>query len=147
VLKSYSGIDVQEFEGAGAAGGIGAGLLALCKAELVSGFNMLSDITNLSHAIASSDLIISGEGKIDASSFQGKVVGGISKLAEEWNKPLVLVCGSVDIETYNLRQQHIPIFSMMTYARDLDDAIANAEEYLVKCCELMAEYIRGKWMV
>jgi len=88
--------DYQEIAGAGAAGGLGYALMSFCQAELKSGFDTVAEVTNLSQHIADADLVITGEGKLDAQSAMGKVAGGISHIARLSHTPVIAICGSVD---------------------------------------------------
>ena len=74
------GVDVAGLAGAGAAGGL-AGGLAAAGAELVSGFDLVAEETDLYGRIEGVDLVVTGEGRLDATSFEGKVVGGVTRLA------------------------------------------------------------------
>ncbi len=88
-------VDVESAEGAGAAGGLGGGLLAL-GAEIISGFELIADELGLAEAIADADLVVTGEGQLDRESFAGKVVGGIADLCDEGDTPLLIVAGAID---------------------------------------------------
>lgn len=92
------GIDVSMLRGAGAAGGIGGGAVALFGAELVSGIHTLLDYIEFDNLAKESDLIITGEGKLDSQSAQGKVASGIASKAKESGKPCVLVVGKNDLK-------------------------------------------------
>jgi glycerate kinase len=89
------GVDVTQIEGAGAAGGLGGGLAAL-GGQLVRGFPLVAEHTGLDAAIASADAVVTGEGKLDAESFNGKVVGGVTELAARHGVPVLVVAGVVD---------------------------------------------------
>ena len=86
----------QHIAGAGAAGGLGYALMSFCDAQLKSGFDMLAERINLATHIAKADLVITGEGQLDAQSAMGKVVGGISSLAQQYDVAVIAICGSVD---------------------------------------------------
>jgi glycerate kinase len=86
------GRDLQELPGAGAAGGL-AGGLAAAGARLTDGFALVAKMTRLQERIRASDLVLTGEGCLDATSFKGKVVGGVLRLAKASGKPAVLVTG------------------------------------------------------
>lgn len=88
--------DCQNISGAGAAGGLGYALMTFCEANLKSGFDTVAEAVSLEEHIANADLVITGEGKLDAQSAMGKVVGGISLLAKANGKPIIAICGSVD---------------------------------------------------
>jgi glycerate kinase len=88
------GVDVLDIEGGGAAGGL-AGGLAVLGARLVSGFDVIADELRLDDRIAEVDLVITGEGFVDAQSFEGKVVGGVAALAAEAGVPVLAIAGEV----------------------------------------------------
>jgi glycerate 2-kinase len=90
------GVDVRELPGSGAAGGLGGGLAAL-GASLEPGFPLIADAVGLSAAIAEADLVITGEGMLDAGSFDGKVVGGVAALAEAAGVPWCAVVGTAAV--------------------------------------------------
>lgn len=89
------GVDVTRIEGAGAAGGLGGGLAAL-GARLTPAFPLVAEHTGLAAALAEADAVVTGEGKLDAASFDGKVVGGVVELAARSGVPVLVVAGTVD---------------------------------------------------
>jgi glycerate kinase len=91
------GVDVADLPGAGAAGGLAGGLAAL-GGRIVGGFDLVADELDLHDTIASADLVITGEGHLDAQSFDGKVVGGVAAIAAEHGVPVVVICGVADDE-------------------------------------------------
>lgn len=93
-VRDY-GIDVTELTGSGAAGGL-AGGLAAAGAELVPGFDVVADALALSERIAGADLVITGEGTVDAESFEGKAVGGVVDLATRAGVPVLIVAGDIE---------------------------------------------------
>ena len=96
ICEQHGYQDYQKISGAGAAGGLGYALMSFCQAELKSGFDTVAKVTNLSQYIADADLVITGEGKLDAQSAMGKVAGGISQIAKASHTPVIAICGSVD---------------------------------------------------
>ena len=82
VYEDRMGIDVTELEGGGAAGGLAGGLAAI-GAQLEPGFDVVARAAGLDDALAGAELVVTGEGKLDASSFEGKVVGGVLELAAD----------------------------------------------------------------
>jgi glycerate kinase len=88
------GVDVTEIEGAGAAGGLAGGLAAV-GASVVSGFDLIAEELDLATAVEQADLVVTGEGFVDEASFDGKVVGGLLELAEEFGVPVLVVAGEV----------------------------------------------------
>jgi len=92
-LRDY-GIDVTDVPGSGAAGGL-AGGLAAAGALLVSGFDVVAEALSLAERIGPADLVVTGEGTLDAESFDGKAVGGVVDLAVAAGVPVLIVAGDV----------------------------------------------------
>jgi glycerate kinase len=88
------GVDVRTIAGAGAAGGLAGGLAAV-GADLVEGFEVVAEEADLYARMEGADLVITGEGFLDAQSFEGKVVGGVAALATEAGVPMVAVAGEI----------------------------------------------------
>lgn len=91
------GTDLGTVPGSGAAGGLGGGLAAL-GARLVPGFELVSAHTGLDAAVRAADAVVTGEGKLDAESFNGKVVGGVLELAQTHGVPALVVAGAVEAD-------------------------------------------------
>jgi glycerate kinase len=70
--------------------------MAALGGELVSGFDLVADMVELAELIGAADLVITGEGLLDAESFQGKAVGGVCGLAGEAGVPVIVVCGDCE---------------------------------------------------
>ena len=92
------GIDVSSIPGSGAAGGL-AGALAALGATLMPGFDIVAEETGFDEAVRTHDLVITGEGKLDATSFDGKVVGSVRDYAAEAGVPVRAVVGEIDPDT------------------------------------------------
>lgn len=92
------GIDVTTIQGAGAAGGLAGGLAAL-GAELVPGFALVATELQLERALDGVSLVVTGEGRLDATSFDGKVVGGVLEAAARQRLPALVVAGEIAPET------------------------------------------------
>lgn len=90
------GVDLSEVAGAGAAGGLAGGLVAV-GARIESGFEMLAERARLDEHLEQADLVITGEGFLDDESFAGKVVGGVHRWAQEAGVPTVAVVGQAEI--------------------------------------------------
>ena len=88
------GVDVTALPGAGAGGGLAGGLAAL-GAKLVPGFDLIAETLDLDAAIAESDLVVTGEGQLDATSFAGKVVGGVLGRSESLGVEAAVIAGAV----------------------------------------------------
>ncbi|MCU1358380.1 MAG: Glycerate kinase [Acidimicrobiales bacterium] len=92
-LEDYE-VDVTTVVGGGAAGGL-AGALAAVGATVESGFELIAEELDLASAVEGADLVVTGEGFVDAASFDGKVVGGVVELAAEFGVPVLVVAGEV----------------------------------------------------
>jgi glycerate 2-kinase len=96
IVRRDLGIDVAGIPRAGAGGGLAAGLHAFFGAELVAGFDLIAAATGVPGAIEAADLVITGEGRIDASTVEGKVVAGVARLARQARVRCVAVAGEID---------------------------------------------------
>ncbi len=94
-VKARLGIDVADIPGAGAAGGMGAGMVAFFGARLMPGIETVLDTVDFDHIAADADFIFTGEGKIDSQSLRGKVVIGIAGRAKKLNTPVIAVVGDI----------------------------------------------------
>lgn len=131
VLKAHSGTSVLNLAGSGAAGGIGAGMASLFRAQLKSGFRVISTLTGLEEKICAADWVISGEGKLDKQSAQGKVISGIAELCRKHKKPLALFVGINELTKNEQHQLKIAkIKSIAEEAMNLEDAMNNGAVYL-----------------
>ena len=83
----------SNFPGAGAAGGVGWGLMAFCNAKLYNGIELILDVLKFDDIIADTDLIITGEGKMDNQSVQGKAPFGVAEYAATKEIPVIAICG------------------------------------------------------
>ncbi|HEY2803362.1 MAG TPA: glycerate kinase, partial [Actinomycetota bacterium] len=96
VLERDLGVEVRDLPGAGAAGGLPAGLVAFLGAHLRPGVEIVMDALRLPERILSSDLVITGEGKLDASSLGGKTVAGVARVAREAGVRTLVLAGRAD---------------------------------------------------
>ena len=95
VVKSKLNKDVSEIPGAGAAGGLGAGLMAFLDAKLERGIDIILDTVNFEKQLENVDLIITGEGKLDGQSVYGKTPIGVSKRSKKHNKQVIAIAGTL----------------------------------------------------
>jgi glycerate kinase len=93
-LLARTGVDVTALPGGGAAGGLAGGLAAL-GARLVPGFDVVAESVGLRHRLAAADLVVTGEGRLDASSWAGKVVGGVVRTSGPLRVPVLVVAGEL----------------------------------------------------
>ncbi len=94
IIKRDIKLDVSRIKGSGAAGGMGAGSVAFLNAELKKGIDILLDAADFDKKASDADLIITGEGRLDFQSVNGKVISGVACRASKHGKPLIAICGS-----------------------------------------------------
>lgn len=95
VIARDIGKDVRDIPGAGAAGGLGAGLVAFCHATTRPGVEIVIDAVHLRERLAGADLVITGEGRLDRQSMMGKLIAGVGRAGQLAGVPVVALVGSV----------------------------------------------------
>lgn len=128
-LKIQNYPDISEVPGAGAAGGTGGGMIAFFDANLISGVDTFFEIIQFEEALKDCDLVITGEGKIDAQTLQGKVISGVSNLARKYNIPIIAVCGVTE-KNMKERLGLKNIYTVLDYSKSVEDAMQNAAKKL-----------------
>ncbi len=98
VLRRELGADVASVPGAGAAGGVGAGAIAFLGARLTPGIDLLLDLVGFDTALAESDLVVTGEGSVDAQTLSGKAPLGVARRARAAGVPVLVLAGRVDLD-------------------------------------------------
>ncbi|MGB0325959.1 MAG: glycerate kinase [Akkermansiaceae bacterium] len=98
LIEVTGATDLAKYPGAGAAGGLGFGLMHFLGAQLHPGFDLVSEAIDLPSRIASADLVITGEGSLDSQSLSGKGPVGIARLAKDLGKPVIAVAGHITEE-------------------------------------------------
>lgn len=127
IIKRDLSIDVESMRGAGAAGGMGAGVAAFLGGRLTSGIAMVMDIIGFDGMLCGASLVITGEGRLDSQSAQGKVISGVLKAAAKAGVPAVALCGSVSGDLSELYGAGLlAAFSVQKAPRDLDEAMRRA---------------------
>ena len=141
VVAADLGCDFRETPGAGAAGGIAYGLMSFCDARVCSGFDLVADVLDLEDRIASSDLVITGEGRLDGQTLEGKGPAGVSALARKHGKPIVAFAGSV-AETPEVHALFDAACAIIDEPVDLDEAMARGAEFLERAAGRAARLLK-----
>ncbi|MGZ8602080.1 MAG: glycerate kinase family protein [Actinomycetota bacterium] len=138
VVERDLAIGLRDESGAGAAGGLGFGLMAFCGARLHPGVEVVMDAVGLVERITAADLVITGEGSLDEQSLHGKTPAGVLTACRLAEVPAAIVCGRATIEVPG-----VPIMSLVDRVGErvaLDDArsalIAAAEDLATQAREL-----------
>ena len=136
LVETTLGVNVQHQAGAGAAGGLGFGLLAFARAKIQSGVELLIQQTGLAEKIAQADVVLTGEGKIDRQTFMGKTPFGVAQVAKSLNKPVYAFAGMIGeyIEPL-LEAGFTQIIGINPPDISVEDAIRNAENNLTDSVE------------
>jgi glycerate kinase len=139
------GEDIDRVPGAGAAGGLGAGLMAFLGAKLVKGFEMVADSVDLEEAILKSDLVITGEGRLDGQTRFGKTPFGVAQMSKKHGIPVIGIAGSVEEEARGLLDHGFDvIMPIQEKPVELSWAIENAEGLIERTGERIARLISLK---
>jgi glycerate kinase len=129
VVASDLGCDFRDTPGAGAAGGLGFGLMTFCGATIKSGFDVVAELIGLKAAIAKADVVITGEGRLDEQTLEGKAPAGVARLARESGKRVFAIAGSSS-EAPALRDQFEAIVILARPPITPEESVARAAELL-----------------
>ena len=136
VIKRDLGIDVMGIPGAGAAGGLGAGLIAFLGAKLISGIEIISEGVGLTDYLKEASLVFTGEGRIDTQTLFGKTVAGVAAKAKAFNVPVVALAGEVDGDSKEFSRHGInAALSITPGPIALKESMANAEKLIADAAE------------
>ena len=131
------GTDYSEYPGTGAAGGLGFALIAYCKAKFAAGIDIVLGVSGFEKELESADLVITGEGRIDGQSVQGKVLYGIGIRAKEKNVPVIAIGGAIRSDSEALLDYGITaMFSIANGPITLEYAMENG-------CELIEQITKN----
>ncbi|MEI2406006.1 glycerate kinase [Niallia taxi] len=144
IIEKDLGVKIADVPGAGAAGGLGGGLLAFMQAELSRGVDIVMEAAKLSDIIAGADLVITGEGKIDGQTIFGKTPIGVAKTAKKHGVPVIGIAGKVASDSDVVHEYGIDaIFSIVPGAVSLQEAFLHADEFV----ERTARNIAAVWQL
>ncbi|WP_137663245.1 glycerate kinase family protein [Enterococcus hulanensis] len=136
IIKKDLAIDIAKQAGAGAAGGLGAGLLVFAGASMHSGVDLVIELTHLEEEIAHADYVFTGEGGMDFQTKFGKAPYGVAKLAKKYNKPVFACAGYIGEQVEVLYDEGMTaIFGILDKAGSLDAALKSGEANLERTVE------------
>ena len=143
VIKKDLGKDVANEPGAGAAGGLGVGLMAFLNASLKPGIDIVIDVVNLSEKIKGCNLVITGEGRLDYQTAFGKTPAGVARVASEQGIPVIAIGGQVGENTSNIHSCGITAyFSAIRCPMSDKDIKEKAAEMLSECSEEIGRLLK-----
>lgn len=142
LIERDLGTSVSDIPGAGAAGGLGAGLLAFLPCKLKKGIEIVIDATCLEDYIRNASLVITGEGKIDHQTIYGKTPIGVARVAQKYNTCVIGLAGSLG-RGYEAVYDHgiDAVFSIVPGVTSLDEALKNAYPNIVNISRNIAKII------
>ncbi|MGL4904963.1 MAG: glycerate kinase family protein [Cetobacterium sp.] len=148
VIKLEMNTDISNLSGAGAAGGLGGGIVAFLNGKLCPGIDMILEKVELEKKLVGADFVITGEGRLDHQTAMGKAPVGVSKVAKKFNIPVIALAGGLTDDAIKTHEKGIDsFFSIINYPITLEDAMkketahkfvkGNSEEIfrLIKVCE------------
>ncbi|WP_069213484.1 glycerate kinase [Vibrio cholerae] len=139
LTEKVTGKMVLESAGAGAAGGMGAALLAYAQARLRPGIEIVLETVQLAHQVSDADLVITGEGRIDSQTVHGKTPMGVAKVAKRFDVPVLALCGCTGDNYQAVYQCGIDaVFAAVPRAMSLEDALKESDFNLADLAENVA---------
>ncbi|MDU7471735.1 MAG: glycerate kinase [Paenibacillus macerans] len=143
IAKRQLGKDVRDIPGAGAAGGLGAGLLIFTQAVLRKGIEIVIEYTGLKQKVAEADVVFTGEGGIDFQTKFGKTPYGVAKAAKEAGKKVIAVAGYIGEGIEALYEEGIDaVFGIVPGAGELEKLLAEGPQNVERTCENIARVLR-----
>ena len=144
IVRRDCGADVGAMVGAGAAGGLAAGLVAIAGATIEPGFALVAEAVGLAAKVAAADIIITGEGRLDAQTAYGKTVSGVAEMARAHGKPVVVIAGSVDPDYDRSRAEFDVIESVLRDGVTLDDVMRDPVAHVAAAAARAVERLRER---
>ena len=140
VFKKKLNIDLKEIKGSGAAGGLGGGAFVFLNAKIISAADFIFELCDLHQKIAKTDIVISGEGRIDDQTWNGKLIAQLLKSSNE--KKVILIGGSIETTIEN-KSNIILTDQIKTSEMTLPYAKKNAEMLLLEKGKKIGEFLKS----
>ena len=146
IAERDCGKQIRDQAGAGAAGGMGGGLLLLPSVQLKAGIQIVLDRLHLIDYVKDADVVITGEGRIDAQSIMGKTPIGVERTAKQFNKPVIAIAGCLR-EDYDVVFEHgiDAVFPIIHQLSDLSDILKQGEQNLISTAQNVARVLAFKF--
>ena len=146
IAERDCGKQIRDQDGAGAAGGMGGGLLLLPSVQLKAGIQIVLDRLHLIDYVKDADVVITGEGRIDAQSIMGKTPIGVARTAKQFNKPVIAIAGCLR-EDYDVVFDHgiDAVFPIIHQLGDLSDILKQGEQNLISTAQNVARVLAFKF--
>ncbi len=141
LIENATGKDIAHIPGSGAAGGLTGGLAAVCSPTFVSGFDIIASLAGLEQKISEADVVITGEGKTDATTLQGKLPCRVIQRAKAQGKKSVCVSGIISPEANKLFADML--ISLVGEAVTVEESLKNPALYLEQAGKYIKDYFEG----
>jgi len=145
VVRRDLAVDAADAPGAGAAGGLGYGLMVFCGANVRAGFAVVADAVDFAQRAARADLIVTGEGRLDRQSGFGKTMAGVARVAREHGKPVVAFVGS--IADSDAMKAFDAVFALGSQADESEESMRGARERLERTAEDAGASLAGRGLL
>lgn len=143
VLEKCLSKSVKDMPGAGAAGGLGAAVVAFLNGELKKGIDIVLDFNHFEEHLNDTDMVITGEGRIDSQTIYGKAPVGVAKRAKKYGVPVIALAGSVSFDHDVVFDHGIDaVFSIMNSVTTLEEALKNGNVNVEKTAENVARLLQ-----
>ncbi|MEH7084079.1 glycerate kinase [Neobacillus drentensis] len=143
VIKKQLGEDIAHLDGAGAAGGLGAGLLAFLNAQLKKGIDLVIEYTGLEEQVKEADYVFTGEGSIDGQTLFGKTPYGVAAIAEKYSVPVIAFAGRIGNGVESLYDNGFTaIIGILKGVTTLEEALECGEENLAFAAENVCRVLK-----
>ncbi|MEE3608855.1 glycerate kinase [Avibacterium paragallinarum] len=140
-VQQQLGIAIAHQAGAGAAGGMGGGLLLLPKVRLKKGVNIVLETLNFSDQVQDADVVITGEGRMDGQSAYGKTPIGVAKTAKQFGKPVIAIVGCLREDYEVVYEQGIDaVFPIIRQLDSLENTLRSGKENLISTAQNIARF-------
>jgi len=144
IIKRDLNKDIKDIPGAGAAGGLGASLMAFLDAELKPGIDIVIEIVKLEQAIKDANLVITGEGKIDSQTIYGKAPIGVARIAKKYNIPVIAVAAIIGDDAGVVHQHGIDnLIKVSEPPMNLTEPKSKKVQLIKRCIKQFLERNKG----
>ncbi len=144
LIQKQFGIDLQKYSGSGAAGGVAGGALALLKAELVPGTELVMELCKFDQVLEGAQWVITGEGQLDKQTLSGKTLQGVLREARKKGIPVAAFCGSIVLSIAEINRLGLAYaVSILNQVGDLEHAKANSQGNLELAAYNFARLLRA----
>ncbi len=144
LIKKDFKMDLQTVAGSGAGGGIGGGAIAFLNAEIKSAAQWILEINQVENKLKDADILITGEGKIDSQTWQGKLISQLVLQAQITQTPVILVCGTLqDVESIISQNGILYASSILNEPINLEEALKNASQLIENQGALLGKLLGG----